>query len=177
MLSSSTSINIQHSQQDRQVCLQKTSPRQATKAAKRTRTFPNTGAAPRTSRHRAWQGQQSIAPGSCALWGLYIPQACTHCTRCGISCFSFQKPSLHSSVMCYRSPLRLSLIPAAETLITLPSPTVPGLLGLLVLQLEAWVIHKLATGFSPLHSSHTTGIFQPSSACRSCLQRCSWVLL
>lgn len=82
-----------------------------------------------------------------------------------------------SSFQRYRSPLRLSLIPAAETLITLPGPAAPGLLGLLVLLLEAWVIHNLATGFFPYTLITQTGTFQPSSVHRSCLQRCSWVLL
>lgn len=168
MLSSSTTINTQHSQQDSQVCLPKTSPRQATKVAKRTRTLPKTRAAPRTSRHRAWQGQHLAAPGPCTLRRLHILHE--------VWIFLPFTPEAISSFQCYGSPLRLSLIPAAETLITLPSPTAPGLLGLLILRLEARGIHNLATGFFPLHSNHTTGTFQPFSAHRSCLQRCSWVL-
>lgn len=66
MLSSSTSINIQHSQQDSQVCLQNTSPRQATKVAKRTRIFSKTRADTEPGRGSTQQ-----------LLGLVLSAGCT----------------------------------------------------------------------------------------------------
>lgn len=128
-------------------------------------------------------GQADAEPGRGSpqqLLALALPAGCTS-HRPAPTARGVDFPAFHSGSHLFIPALQITskaqLNPCCRDINHLAWSRSSRSLGLLVLLLEAWVIHNLATGFFPYTLITQTGTFQPSSVHRSCLQRCSWVLL